>query len=207
MKIFIVLLVSVFISNSYADSRSFDRTWLGLFNKKKISETYSIWAEAQARMDNYKFTNQQLLLRTGLLKAIDATNEIGLLYGHIQTDELREHRPTLQYFHIFLKNDVSSFSIRNRLEYRKLENKDAISGRYRGMVRYQHGPFIIWEEPFLTFTSEDWTGNRLFERNRLFVGRGFKRENMNLEVGYMNQYIPRSSRTTSEHILTLYLFY
>lgn len=203
MKIFILISGLIFTTNLIADSRSFDRTWLGLFNKKVVSKNYSIWTEAQARMDNDKFTNQQLLLRAGVLKSLNENSEIGLIYGHIQTDDLREHRPTLQYNYTF----SSSLLLRNRIEYRKLENNDAVSGRYRAMIRYQNGSLVIWEEPFLTFTNEDWTGNRIFERNRFFVGSSLKLAETKLEIGYMNQFTPRSGTSTIEHILTLYLFY
>ena len=207
MKILILLLSVLIVTHSFADTRSYDRTWLGLFNKKKVAEDYSMWAEAQARMDNDEFTGQQILLRTGLLKTLDDKNEAALMYGYIITGDVREHRPTLQYAHTFFKNETSTLSLRNRFEYRKLENNDTVSGRYRAALRYQKGSYIIWDEPFLNITHEDWTGNRLVERNRFFVGKSFKFQEMNLEAGYMNQYVPRSSRTTSEHILTLYLFY
>lgn len=207
MKTFIFFLASIFTLTCFADTRSFDRTWLGLFNKKEVSENYFIWAEGQARMDNEKFTNQQLLLRTGVLRKLDDKNEVGLLYGYIQTGDVNEHRPTLQYSHTFFKDEASSLSLRNRLEYRKQEGNETVSGRYRGSLRYQRHSYIIWDEPFLNITHEDWTGDRIFERNRFFVGHASKFEKMNLEVGYMNQYTPRSDRTTVEHILVLYLFY
>lgn len=205
MSLFILLSLLSF--NLFAESRSYDRTWLGLFNKHQLEKQYSIWTEAQARMDNDKFTNQQLLLRVGLLKKIDDKNELGLIYAHVQTDIVREHRPTFQFTHTFLKSDVSQLSLRNRFEVRKLENNDAISGRYRGALRYQSNHFVMWDEPFLTFTREDWTGLRMVERNRFFIGPILNFDDMNLEVGYLNQYIPRKSKTTIDHILAIYLFY
>lgn len=207
MKLLILILASLIVTNTFADTRSYDRTWLGLFNKKKVAEDYFVWAEAQARMDNDEFTSQQILLRTGLLKSFDDKNEAGLIYGYILTDDVREHRPTFQYSHTFFRNEDSVLSIRNRFEYRKQENNKTVSGRYRGALRYQKGAYIVWDEPFLNITHEDWTGNRLVERNRFFIGKSFKIQDMNLEAGYMNQYAPRTSRSTYEHILTLYLFY
>lgn len=207
MKILILLLVTFLASNTLAEVRSNDRTWLGLFNKKEVTEDFSIWAEAQARMDNDEFTGQQILLRTGLLKSFDDKNEAGLMYGYILTGDVREHRPTFQYGITFFKSGASTLSLRNRFEYRKLEDNNTVSGRYRAALRYQWDSYIVWDEPFLNITHEDWTGNRLVERNRFFIGKSFKVQEMNLEAGYMNQYVPRSSRTTYEHILTLYLFY
>ena len=134
-------------------------------------------------MDNDEFSAQQILMRTGLLKTINDKNEAGLIYGYILTDNIREHRPTLQYSHTFFRNQSSVLFLRNRFEYRKQEGNETVSGRYRGSLRYQTAGYIVWEEPFLNITHEDWTGNRIVERNRFFVGKSFKIQEMNLEAG------------------------
>jgi hypothetical protein len=208
MKLIIFILLYFVTFNALADSRSYDRTWFGLFNKKNVEASeYSIWTEAQARMDNEYFNNQQLLLRGGLLKRLNEKNEVGLLYAYSETNETTEHRPTLQWSHTFLKDELTTVSLRNRLEYRKQEGNDTESARYRANLRYQRAQYIFWEELFLNVTREDWTGDRLVERNRFFIGPEIKFKGMNLEVGYMNQYTPREDRNTIEHILVVYLNY
>lgn len=216
MKKLITLGIALFSLQTMADDRSLDRTWLGLFGKRKVTDNTFIWTEGQARLDNDRFTDQQILLRPGLLRKLDDKNELGLLYAFVETSSgtrrTREHRPTLQYVHTFLKNDSGTLSLRNRLEYRKREDLDAISGRYRGLLRYQHTlegkrSLIFWEEPFINVTKEDWTGSRILERNRLFAGVGIPIGDTSLEVGYMNQYTPRKNRAIFEHILTVYYFY
>lgn len=213
MKKIYTLLLILFSLNSLADSRTFDRTWLGLFSKKQISSSdYSFWSEVQARMDNDKFTNQQLLMRWGILKKLSDKDEIGLIYGYIYNDDLKENRPTFQYTRTFIKNDQHVVSLRNRLEYRKREEQDAVSGRLRLSLRGQKFidqtySVILWDEPFINLTHEDWTGDRLLERNRIFLGAGINCDGVNFEVGYMNQFTPRTNRDTIEHILTLYAFF
>lgn len=196
-----------FSTGTYAESRTLDRTWLGLFNKTKISSDYSFWTEAQARLDNERLTRQQLLFRFGILKPLSKSFEAGLLYAYVQTNPLYEHRPTLQLNSTFFKQSHSSLTLRKRFEYRKLENSEAISGRFRASLRYQYKHFIVWEEPFINLTHETWTGERVFERNRFFVGRSFNVSLVNLEVGYLNQYVPRHERSLIEHVLVAYLFY
>lgn len=212
---FVLLVITVLLSfNTVADTRSFDRTWLGLFGKRKLADTgYTIWTEGQARMDNDRFTQQQLLLRPGVLKNINEKNDIGFLIAFVETDTNWETRPTFQHIYTFLKNDVHTVSFRSRFEYRVREDQEARSGRYRGQLKYhrtleKHKAFIIWEEPFLNMTNEDWTGNRVFERNRFFIGMGlpFVDETV-FEVGYMNQYTPRETRSTIDHIAAVYYFY
>lgn len=208
-----IIAICLFSLNSQANSRSIDRTWLGLFSKKSISELdYSFWAEGQARMDNDRFTNQQLLLRWGILKKISDKDEVGLLYGYIITDDVKENRPTIQYSRTFFENQKHALSLRNRLEYRKREDQKAISARFRTSIRYLKKidpkfSLIVWDEPFLNLTNEEWTGNRLIERNRFFVGTGINLQETSLEIGYMHQFTPLHDRDTIDHILTLYFFY
>lgn len=211
-KIYTLVLI-LFSLNSLADSRTFDRTWVGLFSKKQISQSsYSFWSEVQARMDNDQFTNQQLLMRWGILQKLSDKDEIGLIYAYIYNDDIKENRPTFQYTRTFIKNDLNFISLRNRLEYRKREDQDAVSGRFRMALRGQRFinqkySLILWDEPFFNLTHEDWTGNRFLERNRLFFGAGINFDGLNFEVGYMNQLTPRSNRDIIEHIITLYAFF
>lgn len=205
----LLTLASLFLFSFHtsADTRTFDRTWLGLFNKTKVTSDFSFWTEAQARLDNDRLTSQQLLFRFGVLKPLSNRFEVGLLYAYVQTKPLYEHRPTLQMTSTFFKQSHSSLTLRKRLEYRKLENSEAISGRFRASLRYQYRHFIVWEEPFINLTHETWTGERVFERNRFFIGRSFNSSLINLEVGYLNQYVPRHRRSLMEHVLVAYLFY
>jgi hypothetical protein len=207
----IILFFSV-IFTAAADTRTLDRTWIGLFGKTSISESVSIWNEVQPRLDNDRVTLQQLMIRPGLLMKFSEKLEGGILYGFIETERLKEHRPTLQLVQTFSNTISGSLSLRNRLEFRQREDLEAQSIRYRGAFRFQHNldpvkSFIAWEEPFFNLTREDWSGDRLFERNRIFAGMGFKFMKMRLEAGYMNQYTPRQASELIEHILTLYLFY
>jgi hypothetical protein len=214
MKIIFIFLILVFSTNSFAETRTFDRAWLGIFGKRKIGDThFFIWTEGQMRMDNDYFIKQQMLFRNGVLMKLDDKNEIGLLYAYVETDGAPdEHRPTFQYARSFFKTEVHTLSLRNRFEYRKRESNNAVSGRYRAQVRYQYfregkKSWIVWDEPFLNMTHEDWTGNRLVERNRAFLGFGIPLYDTNLEIGYMNQYTPRKSRSSSEHVFVIYYLF
>lgn len=214
MRLILLTITALLSLSSFADTRTYDRTWLGLFSNRKLEETkYSIWTEGQARMDNDRFTQQQTLLRTGLLRNVNEKNDIGFIVAFVETDKHWETRPTFQHVYLFFKNDVNTISLRNRFEYRVREDQEAKSGRYRGQLKYHRAlenkkAFIIWEEPFLNMTNEDWTGNRVFERNRFFIGMGLPfADKTNFEVGYMNQYTPRDTRSTVEHIATFYYYY
>lgn len=218
MKVLVVLLFTFSsVTQAFATERAEQRTWLGLFAKKKITENYDLWAETQLRHDESHQTMNQTLNRFGLLRSINKHHEIGLLFAFVQTGLMKEYRPAIQYLY---KNNgpVNSFSIRNRLEGRDIEDSKSIAGsdadslRFRSQIRWAYTlspvyDLVFWDEPFLNLTHEKWTGNRFIERNRVFLGTRVKSENISFEIGYMNQYIPRNTVSMSEHALVLYFFF
>jgi hypothetical protein len=153
----------------------------------------------------------QTLNRFGLIKKLSAHHEAGLLFAYVQSDTAKEYRPTLQYTYKFEK-DSTLYSIRNRLEFRDVEQQEANSMRWRSLFRWakpiaHSWDLLIWEEPFLNITHEEWSGQRVFERNRVFIGTVHKWEEIKIEFGYLNQLIPRQNKTIQEHTLVGYLFF
>ena len=203
MRIFFLLFTLLQLSHSWANDRTSKRTWLGLMGKKEVAPSYSIWNELQTRLDNKEFTKEQLMVRVGILKELDKKNESGLLYAYVETQGDWEQRLALQHTNTFNQH----FSLRHRLEFRHMENEEAESIRFRELVRYQKNKFLIWNEFFFNLTNEDWTGNQILERNRFFIGTFIPIHFLNLELGYMHQYIPRPDTTSYEHVLVANFHY
>jgi len=211
------ILIFLFASAHARSTVNEQRTWLGLFGKKALSEKNTLWAEAQLRHDVTNQTMNQTLNRFGVLRTLSPKHEAGLLFAYVQTNQLsgtslREYRPTAQYVFKSVLGSIKDFSARARIEYRMLEDVSADSVRTRLLLRYGRKlsdatDFVFWEEPFVNVTREDWTGRRAFERNRAFMGVRQSFNGADVEVGYMNQFIPRTSRNMYEHILVAYLFY
>lgn len=199
-----ILLVFLVLISTFSYAEEFKRTWLGLFNKKEVSENFFLWAEVQARIDNEYFDEQQQLIRLGLLRPLSEKHEVGLLYAHIKTGMLQENRLALQ---LVTNWHDSGLTLRQRLEFRQLEGNDDRSIRYRALLRYQKNKFLVWNEAFINLTRETWTRHRTFERNRVFVGWDVPLAKTRLEVGYLHQYIPKDEKSTHEHVLIAYLFY
>jgi Protein of unknown function (DUF2490) len=212
MKLLCFILSFLFSTTfTLADTRSEQRTWLGLFANKKITSDFNFWAETQLRHDESHQTMNQVLNRFGLLRPLNAHHEIGLLFAYVQSNTAKEYRPTLQYTYKS-QLGLNSFALRNRLEFRELEEQEAKSIRWRTQLRWaqplnEASDFVIWDEPFLTITHEDWTGNRVVERNRLFIGQKFKWPEFALEIGYLNQFIPRETKSIYEHSFVTYLIF
>jgi hypothetical protein len=67
------------------------------------------------------------------------------------------------------------FSGRSRMEFRMLEDSPDDSLRFRYQLRGQQAltpllDLVVWDEPFINLTKDEWTGERTFERNRFFIG-------------------------------------
>jgi hypothetical protein len=209
--LFLCLLILSSTQELFAQAKEENRIWLGLLGRKNINSHLDFWAEAQLRHNENDQTMTQTLNRFGVLKKLNENNEIGFLFAYVQTGTTKEYRPTLQYV---FKNiwQTNNISIRNRLEGRDIEDNKANSIRFRSQLRWARPinslyDIVAWDEPFVNLTHERWTGDRFFERNRIFLGTRIKFEQISFEVGYMNQYTPRSTGNTSEHILTLYTFF
>jgi hypothetical protein len=186
--------------------------WLGLLHKKSLTADNFLWVEAQLRYDFSTPTMQQTLYRFGGLRKLNENHEVGLLYAFVQTGLRKEHRPTLQHSQKLSFWKDLQLSSRTRLESRFLEKSDEDSWRLRYLIKVQKTlkeklALVVWEEPFLNLTQDSWTGNRTFERNRFFLGLRQPLLDMNMEWGYLNQYIPRHQSSASEHIFSVFLFY
>jgi hypothetical protein len=210
MKSLVTFFLIMLSLTTLADATR-DGNWVGLFQKRTLTDESSLWTEVQFRYNLDAGSMGQTLVRFGGLKKLNNHHEVGLLMGYIQTELLKEYRPTLQHGYQFEKIGNLLLSTRTRLELRKLEDNPEESLRLRPMLRGQF-PLtekvagVVWNELFINLTQKEWTGRRTLERNRAFAGVRVPHQSLNFEVGYLNQFIPRKSDVT-EHILVLYLFY
>lgn len=198
-----------------ASTNTKEGLWFGTFAKKEFMPTHFFTMEVQVRYNLSAGETGQMLYRTGITKQLPSGNEVSALYGHITTNKVIEHRITTQHAMTFdkLSNQNVKYSSRARIEYRTLEDVNGDSFRFRYLFRsdikkeyYEYTP-VIWNELFLNITNQSWNGDQTFERNRLFVGLRGSFYDSNYEFGYLNQYVPRKSQDTMEHIAVFYLFF
>jgi len=211
MKLLLFLFILNPFSNSFSADKDEMRSWLGVFSRKENNEKSLVsHQELQLRYNLENGSNQQMLARFGILKPMDKSNELGFLFGYIETGEIKEYRPTLQHIYSQTSNE-SRLSFRSRLEWRDWENEQSNSLRYRLQLQLNYiltsqTSLIFWDEPFINVTTNKMSGHQLLERNRAFVGFKYPVSGFNFEVGYLNQFIPRKSDLT-EHIAVLYLYF
>lgn len=188
-----------------------NRAWLGTFATKAIDENYSFTTETQLRYGIDEQGMNQVLFRGGILQRLSETQSLGYLYGYIETGSSKEHRLTIQ--HQLKMGTALDFEVsqRVRLEGRLLETVPENATRLRYQLRFvsasdlQTRP-LIWNEVFVNLNQTNWNGNQTLDRNRFFLGltRSFK--DLRIELGYLNQFVPRSAFDTSEHTLVFYIF-
>lgn len=211
--LFVFFVLTLFSFKAFStDDRN--GVWFGTFGKKSISDKLSLWSEVQLRHNSELGVMAQTLFRGGLLYSPFKNHEFGLIMGYIETNlpnQTEEYRPTFQYIYQGLTLSSVNLLLRSRLELREIEENDDESLRYRLMLRTSTAinsnlDLVVWDEPFINLTKEQWTGNRAFDRNRLFVGLRKKFQNFSIETGYLNQFIPRDS-DISEHLFVFYVNY
>ena len=171
------------------------------------------WLEAQGRSgDGTDAEFDTAILRPGLGYEIFKDTTLWAGYGWFETfpadgDRFEEHRLWQQ---LFWSKPLGTFafSSRTRLEQRFVQGGDEAEWRFRQWIKLTYPlphrtSLVLTEEVFVSLNSTDRGATAGFDQNRLFLGVGYDLDACTrLEVGYLNQYINRSSGSDSmNHIL------
>ncbi len=178
------------------------------------------WLDVQARFSNDADGFSQSIVRPGIGYAIADNTTLWLGYGWIRTSpatgqDFDEHRIWQQLTWSKLLNGVS-FSSRTRLEQRFREGGNKTGLRLRQFFKAAYAlsgspdvSLIGYDELFFGLNDTDWGATSGFDRNRLFLGVGWRlgKRRHSIEIGYLNQYIDNTSgNDLMEHILSLNFF-
>jgi len=216
-----ILLFLLLIQSAMAGDNKF-RFWLGTFGSGQLTDSTTFNIETQVRYgqdtrnrSGFVSRVNQILYRTGFITQFTENSRIGALYGYIQSTNLKEHRYTFQHQLNYGVFNGYSLSHRIRVEGRFLENQREDSIRYRYLLRFQNDgglgvgsnfTFFLLNEIFINSNKRSWNGDKRFERNRLFIGFTRKLKDVRIEIGYLNQLVPRKTRNTIEHIAVFNFF-
>jgi hypothetical protein len=174
--------------------------WLMYFGQNRISDKWSIHSEFQYRAHKpVPIHTNQLMLRAGINYHFGPASFISAGYAFIPTHfyetpqteaETLEHRFWQQFF---LKNTINYLTVRNRY---RLEER-WINGNYRTRFRYMidfvlpiTNARLIPKTFYARLYDEIFINSKqtYFDRNRLYIGAGYKFSNMlSLEIGFMHQ--------------------
>ena len=195
------------------------QSWNTLLVQGPVDGKLLLWAELQPRFTNDADRLGQFVARGAL--GVRLKNDVDLHTGyHFQRNtpatgrSTNEHRAWQQIMAPVIRRD-NGFALitRWRLEERTFEGASDTGLRLRMMWRVQQplhgkgsaGPLLM-SETFVALNSTDWGARSGFDQQRSFVGwlqpLG---KRLNLEAGYMHQYVNRPGRNPGNHILNITL--
>lgn len=210
-----------------------NHAWVMYTGNHKVSSKWGIHTEYQWRRAEVLNDWQQSLLRLGVDYYTKQNTQLTLGYGWIRSYEYgdqpithanNEHRIWEQFI---MKNKVGrvDFQHRYRLEQRFIENwvknADASYSQdgmlFRQRVRYRLMATVplsrkelsdntlflaAYDEPFLGFGKG--IAKNVLDQNRLYFAMGWRfNANLNVQLGYLNQYIVKKDGIQAERNHTL----
>lgn len=206
MKGFFTTLFILFFSAGFTQNSPYGN-WMIYFGNVNLPKKFNWHNEVQYRNFNIAGDLEQLLLRTGIgYNLTENNNNILLGYGFIysepyisetQKNYTSEHRIYQQYI---TKQSFGRVGIQHRFRVEERFLADQFKMRFRYFLAFNvainHKEmskntfyFSAYNEVFIN------AKNNYFDRNRLFLGLGFKfSDRLRIEAGSMNQLITTSSR-------------
>jgi hypothetical protein len=179
------------------------------------------WLDLHARFSDHAEGFEQSIFRPGFGYQLDGNQSLWMGYGWIATqgtDERfsQEHRIWQQ--HIWSGSHHEwDWLCRSRLEQRFFDTEGDLGLRYRQFLKANYWPdrsgawyLTAYNEIFVHLNDTRWGANAGLDRNRLFVGIGFRPGPAGVrgvEIGYLNQWANRNNRPNRmTHIASFNLF-
>lgn len=222
LQLFLCLIVSIMkkiilsifvVFNSVTSQASNDPTggWMMYFGNATFNNT-KLKANYDVQLRNHELVSDlnQLLIRGSLQYPIASNLTLGAGYAHVLTEKMNEPDVPFNenriYQDVLTQQNVGTSSVlkhRFRFEQRFIENQD-----FKSRIRYQLGvdvPFYknegkqtsayatAYNEIFMNLDESSRKHNP-FDRNRLFLGAGYKFNNdLGVQFGWMNQMLQKQS--------------
>jgi hypothetical protein len=225
----IAVVVLFFSCTAYSQTVNENSGWVAWFNTYKFSNHFGLQFDAQLRSAHDWEYVRHVLIRPGLTYHFNKKNNVTLGYAYVASyndlpepakNSLTENRVWQQYINISKFGNVS-LQNRFRLEQRFIEKQteDIFAQRLRYFVRaiisfaqheeaFTKGVFAaVQNEVFLNVQNKSNINNSLFDQNRAYGAVGYRfNHRLDLEAGYMNQYIKGLDINISNNILQMALY-
>ena len=215
-----VIFLSLQLSAQTKTTTHVEQVWLAYFNQTRFSDKWGMWADLHLRTKEDFFTNFSTgIIRLGLTYYLntDAKFTLGYAYvnhfpgGNHKNISQPEHRPWQQFqWHTnYPKLKLMQYIRLEERYVRKVLNDVELADGYNfnfrvrynffsqfpiGKKRFQPGSFsfVLNDEIHINFGEE--IVYNTFDQNRFFLGFQYQlANNMNLQFGYLNQFVQTSS--------------
>jgi len=221
-----LLLLTLALGPALAETEDDEGLWLlalgqgSLGSAEQEPAKLRWWLDVQARFSNESDGFGQSLVRPGIGYAINGQTSLWLGYAWIRTSpssgsDFDEHRIWQQLIWSKPLSRVSFLS-RTRLEQRFRDDGSDTGWRLRQFFKASYAlsgnpnvSLVGYDELFFGLNDTDWGARSGFDRNRLFLGVGWRLGNSghSMEIGYLNQFTDAASgKDLMEHILSLNVF-
>jgi hypothetical protein len=228
MKKTLLLLAGLLItSQTAAETITQQSGWAAWNSSYKFSEHWGSLSDVQIRSGDNWADTQNLMIRPGLTYFINSHSNftVGYLWNgtlNAPGHDLVEHRIWQQYIHVQQLGSVP-LTHRFRLEQRFVEQAGGGDRRFSQRLRYfaravipvghsegafTRGPFIgLQNEAFFNLQHRDAVNGAFFDQNRAYLAGGFRlSKQIDLELGYLNQYINGRVNDTLNHVVQFALY-
>lgn len=232
-KVILSLLLTTFLfSFTLLAQENQHSGWGALFHTQRFSKDWGASFDMQFRSAHqYEFL-RNVLLRPSVNYYFDKNKMAALGYAYVATNSKsatgeNTFRPESRIWEQLIINQKLGISTtlqhRIRLEQRFLGNTTARNDSYfsqrlryfaRAVVPLKHsevfaeGLFLgLQNEFFLNVQHKDKVNKHLFDQNRAYLALGYRvRKEIDVEIGYLNQYTKQSEAYVINHVLQLALY-
>ena len=217
-KYLLLIILLVFISSCPCKAVQNDLgLWTPVWITLPVNEKISTQLEISLRNQDNVTRFDQLFIRPSVTYLLN--KHLSLTQGYSWNPIFHPFKNNQRIWEqVQLSNDFSKLRLENRfrLEERFIENVSGlpIRGRYRigtwiPLDKEKKWTFVTWDEIFVNFNSRPGGPQGGFDRNWLFAGINKKiSENVNLEGGYMFQYVNNKSPSKDflNHVILINLY-
>jgi hypothetical protein len=205
--------------------------WAAWFHTQRFSKHWGVSFDGQFRSTHHAEYLKNVLLRPNLNYYFDGNKSATLGYAYVSTNgrtatgakTFREENRIFEQFIITQKAGVNTaISHRLRLEQRYLgatpTQQEVFSQRVRYFIRglipfnneptFTNGTFLaLQNEVFANVQNKAKVNNHFFDQNRAYVAFGYRiNKKIDVEAGYLNQYIQQTQAHTINHIAQIALY-
>jgi len=229
------LLLCILLFQLAATSAAFAQTnehsaWFGWFHTQRFNKHWGAQFDGHLRSANHVDYFKTVLLRPSVNYYFGNKN-VALGYAYIGTSgrngDVKTFRPESRLFEQLTVSQAvgnnTALTHRFRFEQRFLgetaTQQSVFSQRFRYFIRavipigskeaqFTNGPYVaLANEIFVNVQNKEKVNNHFFDQNRVFIGIGHRFSKMvDLEAGYLNQYVQQTNAYTINHVAQLTLF-
>ena len=228
LLIFAIQLTITGIASAQTNEQTYWGAW---FHTQKFSEHWGMAFDGQLRSSHHAGYLRNVLLRPSASYYFDKNHRADLGYAYVAANGrtatgAHTFRPEHRIFEQFIISQKAGVNTaiqhRFRLEQRFLgqtaTQPDVFAQRFRYFARavvplskqapFTKGTFVgLQNEVFANVHNKDKVNKHLFDQNRAYVAFGYRLQKaIDIEVGYLNQYIKQAETYTINHVAQVALY-